>query len=29
MAAFSNQTGNELLSTTEEGGEYIFLLRKK
>jgi tRNA 2-thiouridine synthesizing protein A len=29
MQAFSNQTGNELLSTTEAGGEYTFLLKKK
>lgn len=29
MQAFSNQTGNELLSTTEENGEYIFLMKKK
>ncbi|MDE1943275.1 MAG: sulfurtransferase TusA family protein [Betaproteobacteria bacterium] len=29
MQAFSNQTGNELLSTTEAAGEYIFLLKKK
>ncbi len=29
MQAFSNQTGNELLSSTEDSGEYIFLLKKK
>ncbi|MDE2260236.1 MAG: sulfurtransferase TusA family protein [Betaproteobacteria bacterium] len=29
MQAFSNQTGNELLSSTEASGEYIFLLKKK
>ena len=29
MQAFSNQTGNELVSTTEENGEYIFLMKKK
>ncbi|MDE1989861.1 MAG: sulfurtransferase TusA family protein [Betaproteobacteria bacterium] len=29
MQAFSNQTGNELLSTTEAAGEYVFLLKKK
>ncbi len=29
MQAFSNQTGNELLSTTEASGEYTFLLKKK
>ncbi len=28
MQAFARQTGNELLSTAEAGGEYIFLLRK-
>ncbi len=27
--AFANQTGNELLSSSEEGGEFHFLLRKK
>nr|VFK03707.1 MAG: tRNA 2-thiouridine synthesizing protein A [Candidatus Kentron sp. H]VFK03991.1 MAG: tRNA 2-thiouridine synthesizing protein A [Candidatus Kentron sp. H]VFK07149.1 MAG: tRNA 2-thiouridine synthesizing protein A [Candidatus Kentron sp. H] len=26
--AFSKQTGNELLSSSEEGGKYIFLIRK-
>ncbi len=29
MQAFSKQTGNELLSSTEASGEYIFLLKKK
>ncbi len=29
MQAFANQTGNELLSSTEEKGEYIFLMKKK
>lgn len=29
MQAFSNQTGNELLSASEEAGEYIFHLKKK
>jgi tRNA 2-thiouridine synthesizing protein A len=29
MQAFSNQTGNELLSSSEAAGEYIFLLKKK
>lgn len=29
MEAFSKQTGNELLSTAEEQGEYIFYMRKK
>ncbi|HKB59393.1 MAG TPA: sulfurtransferase TusA family protein [Gallionellaceae bacterium] len=29
MEAFSKQTGNELLSGAEEGGEYVFYLRKK
>ena len=26
--AFSKQTGNELLQSTEEGGKYFFLLKK-
>ncbi len=29
MQAFSNQTGNTLLSTQEAGGEYTFFLQKK
>ena len=29
MEAFAKQTGNELLSSTEEGGAYVFLLKKK
>lgn len=29
MAAFADQTGNTLLSTTEEGGKYIFMMQKK
>jgi tRNA 2-thiouridine synthesizing protein A len=29
MQAFSSQTGNELLSSTSENGEYIFLMKKK
>ncbi|HEY5995282.1 MAG TPA: sulfurtransferase TusA family protein [Gallionellaceae bacterium] len=29
MEAFSKQTGNELLSSSEENGEYIFYMRKK
>ncbi len=29
MQAFSNQTGNQLLSTEEAGGEYTFFLKKK
>jgi tRNA 2-thiouridine synthesizing protein A len=29
MEAFSKQTGNELLSGAEEGGEYVFYLKKK
>ena len=29
MAAFAEQTGNPLLSTVEEGGEYIFYVKKK
>lgn len=28
MQAFARQTGDELLSTAESGGEFIFLLRK-
>jgi tRNA 2-thiouridine synthesizing protein A len=27
--AFSRQTGNELLSSAEQGGEFVFFLRKK
>ena len=27
--AFSKQTGNELLSSTEEGMEFVFFMRKK
>lgn len=26
--AFCNQTGNELVSSTEQGGEYHFLIKK-
>jgi tRNA 2-thiouridine synthesizing protein A len=29
MAAFANQTGNPLLSTAEEGKDYVFFLKKK
>ena len=29
MQAFSNQTGNELLASTEASGEYTFLLKQK
>ena len=29
MAAFAEQTGNELLSTVEESGEFIFYIKKK
>jgi len=29
MQAFADQTGNTLLSTTEEGGAYIFMMQKK
>ncbi len=29
MQAFSKQTGNELLSTAEENGEYVFFMKKK
>jgi tRNA 2-thiouridine synthesizing protein A len=27
--SFAKQTGNELLSSTEEGGKYIFFIKKK
>ena len=29
MQSFSEQTGNALLSSTEEGGKYIFFMQKK
>ncbi len=29
MEAFSKQTGNELLSSAEEKGEFVFFIRKK
>ncbi len=29
MQAFADQTGNKLLSSTEEGGKYIFFMQKK
>lgn len=29
FAAFAKQTGNELLSSTEAGGEYTFFIKKK
>ncbi len=29
MDAFAKQTGNELVSQTEENGEYIFFMKKK
>ena len=29
MQAFANQTGNELISSSEEGGEFTFFIRKK
>ncbi|MDP2787536.1 MAG: sulfurtransferase TusA family protein [Pseudomonadota bacterium] len=29
MQAFSKQTGNELLSSAEAGGEFLFFMRKK
>lgn len=29
MQAFASQTGNELLSSTEENGEFIFFISKK
>jgi tRNA 2-thiouridine synthesizing protein A len=29
FAAFAKQTGNELLSTAEAGGEFTFFMKKK
>ncbi|TSA20248.1 MAG: sulfurtransferase TusA family protein [Betaproteobacteria bacterium] len=29
FAAFAKQTGNELVSTAEAGGEYTFFMKKK
>lgn len=29
MQAFSKQTGNELVSLSESGGEYLFFLKRK
>lgn len=29
MQAFANQTGNPLVSSSEEKGEYIFMMKKK
>jgi tRNA 2-thiouridine synthesizing protein A len=29
MQAFADQTGNTLMSTAEENGEYIFFMKKK
>lgn len=29
MQAFANQTGNTLVSSAEEKGEYVFLMQKK
>lgn len=29
MAAFAEQTGNALLSTVEENGEFVFYMQKK
>jgi hypothetical protein len=29
MQAFANQTGNALISQTEEKGEFIFFMQKK
>lgn len=29
MQAFAKQTGNELVSSTEAGGEYTFFMKKK
>ena len=28
MVAFAEQTGNVLLSSTQEGGKYVFLMKK-
>lgn len=28
MAAFAEQTGNPLLSSSEEGGKYVFMMKK-
>jgi tRNA 2-thiouridine synthesizing protein A len=28
MQAFAKQTGNELVSSAESGGEYVFFMRK-
>lgn len=28
MAAFANQTGNTLVSSAEEKGEYVFMMKK-
>jgi tRNA 2-thiouridine synthesizing protein A len=28
MASFAEQTGNQLLGSTTEGGKYVFLLKK-
>lgn len=29
MQAFANQTGNELVESTQEGGNYVFFMKKK
>ena len=29
MQAFANQTGNQLVSQSEENGEYVFFMKKK
>ena len=29
MKAFSEQTGNELLSSAQEGGTYVFFLKRR
>lgn len=29
MQAFANQTGNPLLETTQEGGAFVFYMKKK
>ena len=28
MVAFAEQTGNQLLSSSEEGGKYVFMMKK-
>jgi len=29
MQAFADQTGNPLLSSSQEGGKYVFFMKKK